>query len=168
MRGRRSRRAGAAPRIGAFFFAVTAFFVAAVFFAAGLAELFLTELFPRGAALVAERPPDVAFLAVAVFFRFAVPDLAAACFAADRLLVAPVFFPDVPPDFLLEAAFDEPLALRLAMMESFRNLDSLAISVVLSDAYRKSEGRFRAPADRNCGPPDPATRTPALVRVGCG
>lgn len=42
--------------------------------------------------------------------------------------------------FLEEAAFDELPALRLAMVESFRNLDSLAISVVLSDAYRKSDG----------------------------
>jgi hypothetical protein len=67
-----------------------------------------------------------------------------------------------------EAAFDVLLALRLAMMQSFRNLDSVAISVVLSDAYRKSDGGCRAPADRNCGPPDPATRTPALVRVSHG
>jgi hypothetical protein len=36
------------------------------------------------------------------------------------------------------AAFEVPLALRLAMVVSFRNLDSLAISAVLSDAYRKS------------------------------
>jgi len=67
-----------------------------------------------------------------------------------------------------EAAFDVLLALRLAMMQSFRNLDSVAISVVLSNAYRKSDGGCRAPADRNCGPPDPATRTPALVRVSHG
>ena len=46
-------------------------------------------------------------------------------------------------DFFRDAAaFDVLLALRLAMMESFRNLDSVAISVVLSDAYRKSGGAF--------------------------
>jgi hypothetical protein len=30
--------------------------------------------------------------------------------------------------------------LRLAMFESFRNLDCFAISIVLSDAYRHSDG----------------------------
>jgi hypothetical protein len=66
--------------------------------------------------------------------------------------------------FLEEAARDVPLALRLAMVVSFRNLDSLAISVVLSDAYRKSAVRCRASADRNCGPPAPAIPLPAGAR----
>ena len=50
------------------------------------------------------------------------------------------FFRAVLAFLVDEAARDAPLALRLAMIESFRNLDSLAISVVLSDAYRKSDG----------------------------
>jgi hypothetical protein len=59
-------------------------------------------------------------------------------------------FPAVPafpafPTFVrvavfFEAAVDVPRAVRLAMVESFRNLDSITISVVLSDAYRKSDG----------------------------
>jgi hypothetical protein len=55
-----------------------------------------------------------------------------------------LFFRAMVAFLVEEAALDAPLALRLAIMESFRNLDSLAISVVLSDAYRKSDGRFRA------------------------
>lgn len=60
------------------------------------------------------------------------------------------------------AAFFLPPALRLAMMESFRNLDSFAISVVLSGAYRKSARPFIAldrsvntrcqPNSRSAGP----------------
>jgi hypothetical protein len=80
----------------------------------------------------------------------------------------PLFLRAVLAFLVDETALAVPLAFRLAIVESFRNLDSLAISVVLSDAYRKSDGRFRAPADRNCGPPDPAIKTPARVRVSHG
>jgi hypothetical protein len=68
--------------------------------------------------------------------------------------------------FLAVARFTgRPPALRLAMMESFRNLDSFAISVVRSAAYRKSASpRVQAftlascSCYRTCGPPDPATK----------
>jgi len=102
----------------------------------------------------------VGFAAFFTGFR-AFATLAAVDLAA--LFRAPVFFLTAP--VLVRAALvflgdeadrDGRLAFRLAMLESFRNLDSLAISVVLSDAYRKSDGRFRASADRNRGPPDPA------------
>ena len=53
---------------------------------------------------------------------------------------------------------------RLDIIRSLRNLDSFAISIVLSVAYRKSArarctgfGLHAMSADRNCGPPDPAT-----------
>jgi small subunit ribosomal protein S1 len=64
-------------------------------------------------------------------------------------------------------------ALRLAMMESFRNLDSFAISVVLSIAYRKSasppvqvSALHATPVDRTCGSPAPAKQTPVIDRQG--
>jgi hypothetical protein len=66
------------------------------------------------------------------------------------------------------AGFLVPPALRLAMVVSFRNLDSLAISVVPSNAYRKSAARRRASADRNCGPPAPVITVPARARSSPG
>ena len=102
------------------------------------------------------------FFEPAAFFRplVEVPDLVdRAFFAADtgRLADLAAFFTPVfrvfaflarlalglraDVDFRVrEAAFDVPLALRLAMFESFRNLDCFAISIVLSDAYRHSDG----------------------------
>jgi len=83
-------------------------------------------------------------------------DLAAVFRALDFFFTALVFLRAALVFLGEETDRRAPVALRLAMVESFRNLDSLAISVVLSDAYRKSDGRFRASADRNRGPPDPA------------
>jgi hypothetical protein len=101
----------------------------------------------RPAALDPEPPPAAADLARV---RFAVADCAR---AAGRLVVLcffAAFFARLAAarvDFRLRAVLDVfreaaglPVlpALRLAMVVSFRNLDSLAISVVLSNAYRKS------------------------------
>jgi hypothetical protein len=66
--------------------------------------------------------------------------------------------------FLDEAAFAVPLALRLAMMESFRNLDSVAISVVLSDAYRKSDGAAERLLTEIAGRRSPLTKRRQRVR----
>lgn len=135
------------------------FFFDALFFATAVRFvplLFFAAAFFAGAAAFF---PVV--LRVAVFF-------AEAGVAAARLVVAlfAVFFPAVLELFRDAAAFVRRAAVRLAMIESFRNLDSFAISVVLSDAYRKSDGAAEHQlTDRNCGPPDPATRTPALVRT---
>jgi len=147
----------ARPLVASAFFDLKGAFFGAAFLAAGrrreddpragFAAFF--KAFPAGVGL---RPFDLEALFRAPGFFFS----------------GALFFRDVLAFLLEEAAFRAPLALRLAMIESFRNLDSLAISVVLSDAYRKSDGRFRAPADRNCGPPDPAIRTPARVRVSHG
>src|SRR3954465_8973683 len=66
--------------------------------------------------------------------------LADACRFAEPLAVGRLAEPRRAADF--EAGlrdFARPAALRLAMLESFRNLDSLTISVVLSVAYRNSE-----------------------------
>jgi hypothetical protein len=117
----------------------------------------------------------------ALFFRAAAVAFFATFFAALRagfaafLLAGADFFGAV---FLLRvdfarfagrAVFARALAGRLAMVESFRNLDSFSISVVLSDAYRKSDGAAEhLLTSRNCGPPDPAIRTPALVRMELG
>lgn len=136
------RRGRAAPRVRAL--GAAAFFLggavgrAAGALAEAVAAFFFGTVRPAAAAL---RAGFALFFGAAAFFGF----FFAALFAAD--LRAAVFtFGRAAAlraglDFFLdEAAFDVPLALRLAMMESFRNLDSVAISVVLSDAYRKSDG----------------------------
>jgi hypothetical protein len=167
-----SRRREAAETVRDRFF-FTAFFD----LAAGRADRFeAAGLLTRGTGFAVLRRAAAVFRAgFAAAFRFGVAFLAggaafvAAVLRADFLAVdRKALFCPALAFFFVEAAVDLRLALRLAMLTSFRNLDSLAISVVLSDAYRKSERRFRAPADRNCGPPDPATRTPALVRVSRG
>ena len=126
-----------------------------------------------------------AFLTTAAFFLFAPAFFASgALFAAAFLAGFTAFFElvfDAAATFFfgvvfLATAFERfagcavlvrAFTVRLAMFESFRNLDSVAISVVLSDAYRKSDGAAEhLLTSRNCGPPDPATRTPALVRMG--
>jgi len=137
--------------------AFAAFRVATAFF--DLEDACFDELL-LGAALRRRADARAGFAAFFVGFpafgRLARVDLAPLFRAPDFFLAALVFFRAVLGFLGDEADRRALLALRLAMLESFRNLDSLAISVVLSDAYRKSEERFRASADRNRGPPDPA------------
>lgn len=154
---------GAADRVEAAFLGagrVAAFFADAFFGAVFFAAAFLTTAFLVGAFFDAARLgaafPGAAFFrplaeAVVAFLAGAGFFFAATCARVDA------------------AVFLRALAGRLAMMESFRNLDSVSISVVLSDAYRKSDGAAEhLLTSRNCGPPDPATQTPALVRLGLG
>jgi len=117
------------PLVGAAFFDLEDPFLSAAFLAAGLL-----------------RPEDAPAVFAAFFAGFPEPR-PLRTLDADALFRATAFFFD--GDFFFravlafvvdDAARDAPLALRLAMIESFRNLDSLAISVVLSDAYRKSDG----------------------------
>lgn len=101
----------------------------------------------RGATFDPRRVPALAALRLGLF-RAAGRDevvrrvemaFLAALFAVFRRADVPAVRARAVADpFLDDAAFDVPLALRLAMVVSFRNLDSLAISVVLSGAYRKS------------------------------
>ncbi|MGE0448643.1 MAG: hypothetical protein AB7Q29_03580 [Vicinamibacterales bacterium] len=141
---------GAVRFLGAAGFTVAAGFFAADRFAAGarflvagagfrvvrLATGFLWTA--RAAALFLGTARDPREAAVGFFGPAAdfEPDRAAAV-ARVEPRVDP-FAVLVPPARRSRAvdAFLALLALRLAMLESFRNLDSLAISVVLSDAYR--------------------------------
>jgi len=115
-------------------------FAAAVF---DLEDAFLSAAFLAAGLL---RPEDARAVLAAFFTAFPGRDPprpfgAAALFRATAFFFGGDFFFRAVLAFLVdEAARDAPLALRLAMIESFRNLDSLAISVVLSDAYRKSDG----------------------------
>jgi small subunit ribosomal protein S1 len=101
----------------------------------------VAAFFRAGVRLAAAlRVRDVAGFAAAAFFADFAPDLARSLDAADFFFGRAVAFPAVLDFFRDEAALDLPPPVRFAMMESFRNLDSFAISVVLSDAYRKSDG----------------------------
>src|SRR4051812_32944055 len=51
-----------------------------------------------------------------------------------------------------------------ALPVSFRNLDSIAISVVLSDAYQKSDDARHGERVTTRGPPDPTHQLPAIDR----
>ena len=122
------RRFAGALRARAVIFRVLAadFFVAATFFRppAGVADLADRAFFAVEAALLAG------------FEAFFTREPRAFAFFDCRVAVLRAEL-----DFRgREVAFDVPLALRLAMFESFRNLDCLAISIVLSDAYRNSDG----------------------------
>jgi hypothetical protein len=82
----------------------------------------------------------LAFLAGAFF-------LADACRLTGRLAVGRLAERFEAGPFRADrAGFARFAALRLAMAESFRNLDSLAISVVLSIAYRNSGKPSGGPA----------------------
>ncbi len=111
----------AAGFFAATFFAGAFFFAAAFtgFFDTGFRDVFAVEVFFAGPAVLRA----VFFFEGATFFA-----TRAATFRAGL-----VFFFEV-------VAFERRTAVRLAMCESFRNLDSVAISVVLSDAYRESDG----------------------------
>jgi hypothetical protein len=124
-----------------------------------------------GAAGFGRRPAGRAALEAEAFVRFAEAARPTG-FLVEALALRVAWlvrFAEPAPEWVFLLRFfgaSLPAAFDLAMMESFRNLDSFAISVVLSDAYRKSGSPRRkaprlfmkAPADRICGPPVPATK----------
>jgi hypothetical protein len=83
------------------------------------------------------------------------PDAAAARVPERAVLRAPAFFAplteraEAPPDRRAATRFAGRAAFRLAMVTSFRNLDSFAISVVLSVAYRNPAKPRGAQVERN-------------------
>jgi hypothetical protein len=104
-----------------------------------LPALFLSA-FPPSAFLPFGKAFLLAFLAGAVL-------LADACRFTDRFALGRLAERLEAAPFLADfAGFARFAAFRLAMAESFRNLDSLAISVVLSVAYRNSGKPSGGPA----------------------
>lgn len=120
-------------------------------------------------ALAAFRAGFAAFFAGAAFLpAFFTGRFAAAVRAAVFAFGRAAAFRAGLACFLDGAAFDVPLALRLAMMESFRNLDSVAISVVLSDAYRKSGDAAERQLTEIAGRRSPLKKRRQLVRPSHG
>ena len=142
--------------------AFEAFLVAPAFF--DLEDACFDGLF-LAAALALRRRADARagfaafFSAFRAFGRPPPVDLAAVFRALDFFFTALVFLRAGLVLLGEETDRRAPVALRLAMFESFRNLDSLAISVVRSDAYRNSE--------KPRGAPDPSDPTPGNRSTYC-
>jgi hypothetical protein len=146
VRRRRSRRGGAARNSDAGTETAFARLLAAGFgaFARGRLTWRFAAVAVRltGAGRFAALVDRLAACRLAAFFRPPLAARLAVDFTGVLAMGGWVAFRRAGAGFFVDffAAFRAP-ALVLAMMESFQNLDSVAISVVLSDAYRHSESR---------------------------